>query len=285
VELDAHLFGVAYRMLGSRAEAEDAVQEAWLRYTATRPAVEDLRAWLTTVVGRICLDVLKSARVRRESYVGSWLPEPLVERLPATGADPADTAVRDEQVSLALLVVLDRLTPAQRVAFVLHDAFAVPFEEIATALDTSTDNARQLAARARKVVREADVPARSDDAAAQRAEQHRVLTAFLAAATHGDLAGLAKVLAPGVTLVGDGGGLAPAIRQPLVGAPTVARFVAGSFRQAKQTPVVEPVLVNGDLGFVVTAGSIRMVMAPTVHNGQIVALYHILNPEKLRRVP
>jgi RNA polymerase sigma-70 factor, ECF subfamily len=276
VELDAHLFGVAYRMLGSRAEAEDAVQEAWLRYTATRPAVDDPRAWLTTVVGRICLDVLKSARVRRESYVGSWLPEPLVSTV---DSDPAETVVRAEQVSFALLVVLDRLTPPQRVAFVLHDAFGVPFEDIATALDTSVANARQLAARARREVRDADIPARDLD------EQRRVLTAFIEAARRGDLAGLAKVLAPDVTLVGDGGGLAPAVRQPLHGAEAVARFLAGSFRQARQPPVVQPVLVNGDLGFVITSGDVRMVMAPTVHNGQIGALYHILNPEKLRRVP
>lgn len=279
MELDEHLFQVAYRMLGSRAEAQDAVQEAWLRYTAARPDARDQRAWLTTVVGRICLDVLRSARVRRESYVGSWLPEPVVDRLADSG--PEDTVVRDEQVSYALLVVLDRLTPPQRVAFVLHDAFAVPFEDIATALSTSTDNARQLAARARKVVRDAQVPARTADPG----EQRRVLTAFLDAARHGDLAGLARVLAPDVTLVGDGGGMAPAIRHPMAGVDKVGRYLAGAFGSTRYAPVFEPVLVNGDPGFLVTSGGIRMVMAPTVHNGQIVALYHILNPEKLRHVP
>ncbi|HEX6871067.1 MAG TPA: sigma-70 family RNA polymerase sigma factor, partial [Micromonosporaceae bacterium] len=152
-----HLLAVAYRMLGSRVEAEDAVQEAWLRYTERRPEVDDLRGWLITVVARISLDLLRSARVRRERYVGSWLPEPVVTRLPGdrSTTDPAEVAVRDEQVGLALLVVLDRLPPEQRIAFVLHDAFAVPFEAIAEALGTSTANARQLASRARVTVRTA----------------------------------------------------------------------------------------------------------------------------------
>src|SRR5690349_19454456 len=144
-----HLLGVAYRMLGSRAEAEDAVQEVWLRYATARPDdLADARGWLTTVTARICLDVLRSARVRRESYVGQWLPEPVVSRLPSAEPDPAERVARDEEVSLALLVVLDRLSPEQRVAFVLHDVFAVPFEEIAAALGTTAPAARQLASRA-----------------------------------------------------------------------------------------------------------------------------------------
>jgi RNA polymerase sigma-70 factor, ECF subfamily len=280
-EYRSHLFGVAYRMLGNRAEAEDAVQEAWLRWSAARPDVDNLRAWLTTVVGRICLDVLRSARVRRETYVGSWLPEPLVSRLPDAGPDPAESAVRDEQVSLALLVVLDRLPPEQRLAFVLHDVFAVPFEEIATALDTSSANARQLAVRARRSVRAAPVPTGTD-----RAQQRRVLEAFLDAAVRGDLVGLARVLAPEVTLVADGGGLAPAIRQPLVGLQPVSRFVAGLFRQAGRRAVrMEAVLVNGDLGWVVESEGILLVIAPVVVDGRIRALYHVLNPEKLRHTP
>jgi RNA polymerase sigma-70 factor (ECF subfamily) len=276
----AHLFGVAYRMLGSRAEAQDAVQETWLRYSSARPDVEDLRAWLTTVVGRICLDVLRSARVRREAYVGSWLPEPLVSRLPDPEPDPAEHVARDEQVSLALLVVLDRLGPEQRLAFVLHDVFAVPFEEIATALDTSVANARQLAARARRTVSSAPVVRRD------RAEQQRVLGAFLDAAKRGDLVGLARVLAPDVTLVGDGGGLAPALRQPLAGPESVARFEAGVFQYVRRRDArMEPVLVNGDLGWVLESEGNLVVIAPVVVDGRVAAIYHMLNPEKLTGVP
>src|SRR5687767_14293905 len=140
-------------MLGSRAEAEDAVQEAYLRYAgADRSAIRDLRGWLTTTTGRICLDVLRSARVRREAYVGPWLPEPLVERLPTGGPAPEELAVRAEEVTYALLVVLETLTPEQRVAFVLHDVFAVPFDEIAAALGSTDAAARQLATRARRAV-------------------------------------------------------------------------------------------------------------------------------------
>jgi RNA polymerase sigma-70 factor, ECF subfamily len=285
----SHLTAVAYRMLGSWAEAEDAVQEAWLRYHAASPTIEDPRGWLTTVVARICLDVLRSTRVRREAYVGPWLPEPVVSRLPfgdraaGTGADPAETAVQREQVSLALMVVLERLTPEQRVAFVLHDVFAVPFEAIAAALGTSVANARQFASRARRAVQSEPAVSRPADAA----EQRRVLAAFVDAASRGDLAGLARVLAPDVELVGDGGGLAPAVRRPVVGAEQVARFLVGLFRQAqRQLPVhAEAVLVNGDLGLVIESSEGRLVMAPAVADGRIVALYHILNPEKLRRVP
>ncbi|BCJ67229.1 RNA polymerase sigma factor SigJ [Polymorphospora rubra] len=280
----SHLFGVAYRMLGTRADAEDAVQEAWLRYAAAGPDAADLRAWLTTVVARICLDVLRSARVRRAAYVGPWLPEPLVSRLPAADDDPAETAVRAEQVSLALLVVLERLSPEQRVAFVLHDVFGVPFADIAAVLAVSPANARQLASRGRRAVDAA--PAARVSAGADLAEQHRVLAAFLAAAHDGDLAGLVRVLAPDVEFIGDGGGLAPSARRPLVGAQEVARFVAGVFRQARRRdPRGEPVLVNGRLGLVVEAGGLLVVVAPVVADGAIVALYHQLNPEKLRAVP
>jgi len=279
-----HLLGVAYRMLGSRAEAEDAVQEAWLRYAAGRPAdLADTRGWLTTVTARICLDVLRSARVRRESYVGQWLPEPLVTRLPDTEPDPADRVARTEQVSLALLVVLDRLTPEQRVAFVLHDVFAAPFEEIATVLGTSVANARQLASRARRTV--ADGGVRHDR---DRARQQRVLTAFLAAAEHGDIDGLLAVLAPEVMVVGDGGG---ATREPITGALRVARFVAGLFRRARTAEVATAVvLVNGDLGLqaelrLPDGTEQRLVMAFAVADGRIHAIFDQLNPAKLTRVP
>jgi RNA polymerase sigma-70 factor, ECF subfamily len=271
-------------MLGSRVEAEDVVQETWLRYAGNGPEVIDLRGWLTTVAGRICLDVLRSARVRREAYVGPWLPEPIVARLPAgfEVTDPGEAAVRNEQVGLALLLVLERLSPEQRVAFVLHDVFAVPFDAIGTALGTSTANVRQLAARARRTVRDTHLTA----ADVSLTEQRRVLAAFVRAADTGDLPALARVLAPDVELVGDGGGLAPSIRHPLVGFEAVSRFVVALYDQARRDGLVkaELVSVNEMLGFVVEWAGQLTVIAPQVRDGRIVAIYHIRNPDKLRDV-
>jgi RNA polymerase sigma-70 factor (ECF subfamily) len=279
-----HLMALAYRMLGSRTEAEDAVQEAWLRYaTADTGAVRDLRAWLTTVTGRICLDQLRSARVRREAYVGPWLPEPFVERLPAPGAeDPADRVERADRVSIALLVVLESLTPEQRLAFVLHDVFAVPFDQVAALLDTSVDNARQIASRARKAV-----AARKHRFGADRARQLEVQSAFMAAAVEGDLDALVKLLADDVTVLGDGGGDSPAARIPVEGALRVARFLVGLFRRLGKFPnTVEPVLVNGDLGIVVESTNPelpgRMVSTVSIgDDGRITGIFNILNPAKL----
>src|SRR5262245_9405114 len=267
-------------MLGSRAEAEDAGQEAYLRYAKRGGDVADLRGWLITVVARICLDILRSARVRRETYVGPWLPEPIVSRLPDDQTDPAEAAVRNEQVGLALLVVLDRLTPEQRVAFVLHDVFQVPFDAIASTLGTSPGNARQLASRARQAVRRAGPVV---DPSTSREEQRRVLAAFLRAAEAGDLPALARVLAPDVELIGDGGGLAPALTEPMVGAERVSRFLVGLFRRAQKEHrlLAELVLVNGELGLVVEWEDLRFVMAPQIRGDRIVASYHILNPNKL----
>jgi RNA polymerase sigma-70 factor (ECF subfamily) len=285
------------------------VQEAWLRYAAADPHPDDLRAWLTTVTGRICLDVLRSARVRREAYVGPWLPEPIVTRLPGGAAvtagtggggvsagggpagpdDPAEQVAQREQVSLALLVVLERLTPEQRVAFVLHDVFGVPFEAIASTMDITPAAARQLASRARRAVTAPDVPRHTADLA----EQRRVLAAFVAAASRGDLMGLTRVLAPDVVLTGDGAGLAPAARRPVVGAEQVARFMVGLFRQVprQQAVYAEPVLVNGDLGLMVDPVArdgqrgFLVLMAFTVDNGRITAFFNQLNPEKLAGAP
>jgi len=288
-----HLMAVAYQMLGNRADAEDAVQEAWLRYAgADRSAIEDPRAWLTTVTARICLDVLRSARVRRElsagdwleraGYPGPWLPEPVVRSL----SDPADRVATLDRVSYALLCVLERLGPEQRVAFVLHDVFAVPFADIARLLDVTPAAARQLASRARRTVADAGLAHTSD-----RAEQERVLRAFIAAAEEGDIDALLAVLAPDVVAVGDGGGAAPAGKGPILGALQVARFMAGLFRQARRmTTVAEPVLVNGDLGLVIDAAypdgrALRFVMAFAVADGRVSAVLDQLNPAKLGRVP
>ncbi len=299
----AHLLGVAYRMLGSWAEAEDAVQEAWLRFAgalgdpAARAEVRDVRGWLTTTVGRICLDVLRSARVRREAYVGQWLPEPVVSRLPGglaalpTAAgfapDPGERAARVEEVSMALLVVLERLTPEQRVALVLHDVFAVPFDEVAAVLGATPAAARQLASRARKAVAEGDPKHTAD-----LPEQRRVLSAFLDAATSGDLHGLLAVLAPDVIATGDGGGVVPAGAKSVVGATQVARFMVSGLRRVEKEAtylVAEPVLVNGSLGLLVDTEflgqPIRLVMAFAVADGRVTGIFDQLNPAKLTRLP
>ncbi|MET7393343.1 RNA polymerase sigma factor SigJ [Dactylosporangium sp. NPDC005572] len=274
-----HLFGVAYRMLGSRADAEDVVQEAWLRYAAAdQDRIVDLRAWLTTVTGRLCLDVLRSARVRREAYVGPWLPEPIVERLPDQGADPGESVALSESVSLALLLILDTLSPEQRVAFVLHDVFAVPFGEVAGTLGTTAENARQLASRARRAV-----SAGEHRHTTSRARQAEVFAAFTAAASGGDLDALLKVLAPDVVAIGDGGGVAQAAKRPIEGALQVGRFVLGLFRQAQRHGwEVMPALVNGDLGIVVRMGDGYAVSSVSISpSGLVTGLFNQLNPAKL----
>src|SRR5690242_18285990 len=211
-----HLLAVAYRMLGSMAEAQDVAQEAWLRYMrAGEGEIRDLRAWLTTVTGRLCLDVLKSARVSREAYTGQWLPDYFVD--PDVG--PAGRAEQRDQVGLALLVVLEKLTPEQRVALVLHDAFAVPYSEVAEVLGTTEATARQHASRGRKAVAEGSVRHN-----AGLAEQRRVLAAFVEAVNSGDMQALAAVLAPDVVSISDGGGFTSTALRPIVGADKVSRF-------------------------------------------------------------
>ncbi|MHA4950269.1 RNA polymerase sigma factor SigJ [Micromonospora sp. SD19] len=295
------LLAVGHRMLGSRSEAEDAVQETWLRYAgaladpAARAEIRDLSAWLTTTCARICLDVLRSARVRREAYPGQWLPEPVVSpvdgRSSADGyaPDPAERAVRTDQVGTALLVVLERLAPEQRVALVLHDVFALPFARVAGVLGTTEAAARQLASRARRAVSAPDVPRHTADPA----EQRRVLKAFVAATESGELDQLLQVLAPDVVFVGDSGGHFPAARRPVLGADAVARLTLGLFgrtgRYADRV-LARPVLVDGALGLQMeTAHSdgrpIRLVTAFAVDRGRITAIYNQLNPEKLTDLP
>jgi RNA polymerase sigma-70 factor, ECF subfamily len=277
-----HLLAVAYRMLGSRAEAEDAVQDAWLRYAKVRTSgeIRDLRGWLTTVTGRICLDVLKSARVRREAYPGQWLPSVFVD--PA--ADPARHAELSDQVGLALLVVLERLTPEQRVAVVLHDAFGMPFADVATVLNTTENAARQHASRGRRAVAEGGVRHNADPA-----EQRRVLTAFLQAAGSGDVHALAAVLAPEVVAIGDGGGYFSAAVRPVEGADRVARFYLGIFQGRQLDPSrvdVEPVLVNGEPGALVRGRwadgrPLLAVLGVAVAGGRITGIFNQMNPDKI----
>src|SRR3990170_4825622 len=219
----SHLRAVGYRMLGSVSEAEDAMQEAWLRLDRSDPGgIEDLRAWLTVVVGRICLDTLRRRKSRKEQFAGSWLPEPIVQA--SADAEPERDTVMADSVGLALLVVLESLTPAERLAFVLHDVFGVPFEEIAPVVERSPAAARQLASRARRRVR-AEAPEPDADLAVQR----RAVDAFLAAARDGDFEGLLRGLDPNVVLRIDGGPKAPRpfARSPLVGAEAVARAARG----------------------------------------------------------
>jgi RNA polymerase sigma-70 factor (ECF subfamily) len=281
----AHLLGVAYRLTGSRADAEDLVQEAWLRLQRVDAGtVEDLRGWLTTVTARLCLDHLRSARVRREAYAGPWLPEPLV----STADGPAELAELDESIRLALLVVLDRLTPEQRVAFVLHDVFGLPFADVAAVLGTGAAAARQLASRGRRAVTGAAPPPRPS-----RAEQERVFAAFAAACLGGDLGALVAVLHPDVVLTADGGGVVSAARRPVVGADKVSRLLLGLTAKGGGAGLtVRPVLVNGDLGLYLEVdrpGSplhgFRSVLAATIRAGRIVAVYSIVNPAKVPPPP
>jgi RNA polymerase sigma factor (sigma-70 family) len=270
-----HLRGVAYRMLGSVSEADDAVQEAWLRLDRRDPGgTADLRGWLTVVVGRICLDALRRRKSRQERLVGSWLPEPIVSR--ATDQDPERATVTADSVGLALLVVLESLTPAERLAFVLHDVFGMPFEEIAPVVERSPAATRQLASRARRRVR-AEAPEPDADLAVQQ----RVVDAFLAAAREGDFQALLQVLDPNVVLRIDGGPNAPRpfARPPIVGAEAVARE-ARNFREGGAR--VEPVIVNGAPGLVLRFPVRSLLGAFTVANGRIVEIDLIADPDKLR---
>jgi RNA polymerase sigma factor (sigma-70 family) len=273
----AHLHAVAYRMLGSVSEADDAVQEAWLRLSRSETGgVENLGGWLTTVVGRVCLDMLRARRTRREEHFGTWLPEPIVAA--DNGAGPEDEALLADSVGLALLVVLETLSPAERLAFVLHDTFGVPFDEIAPIVGRSPTAARQLASRARRRVRGA-APVPDPDLARQR----EVVGAFLAAARAGDFEALVAVLDPDVVFRADGGTIGRLVEAPVRGAEQVARRVLQ--RGARFAPYGRPVLVNGAAGAIVElGGNVRAVAGFTVVDDRIVAIDVILDPEKLQRL-
>jgi len=267
------LRAVAYRMLGSLSEADDAVQEAWLRLSRVDAAgIENLGGWLTTVVARVCLNMLRSRRSRREEPLDLRMPDPIIG--PEGRGDPEHQALLAEGVGLALLVVLDTLTPAERLAFVLHDLFAVPFEEIASLLDRSPAAARQLASRARRRVRGA-APAPDPDLTHQRA----VVDAFFAAARDGDFEALVAVLHPEVVLRADGGTARARQSVVLHGAREVAAQAAIGTRFA---PFVRPALVNGTAGAVVVAGGrLLSVMAFTVANGKVAAIDVLFDPDRL----
>lgn len=271
----SRLWGIAYRITGSVADADDAVQETWLRWQALPDGeAESPKAYLTTVVSRICYDQLGSARARRESYVGPWLPEPVI-----TDVGPEDRVTLDESVGVALLTVLERLTPAERTAFILHDVFSVPFPEIADVVGRTPDAVRQLASRARRRVR-AEAPRRSVD----RGEHRRTVDAFLTAVTGGDFEGLLEILDPDVVWRSDGGGKVTAARLPVLGNEKVARFTQRLTRGFDPEAMFMAVRdVNGAPGVIIvdSATAQAVVFAFTVHQGRITEIDAILNPDKL----
>lgn len=269
-----HLTGLAYRMLGSVAEAEDVVQDAYLRWHgADRSEVEDARAFLSRVAIRLCLDRLKSARARRESYVGPWLPEPVVEDAPSD--DPLD-------LSMTLMLALERLSPLERAAFLLHDVFDVDYDEVARALGRNSAACRQLAARAREHVRESRprFPVEPEEGA-------RIASAFLDAARTGDAACLTRLLAEDAILQADGGGKRLAALAPIVGRDKVTRFFVGIARKADPSAVYKftPARINGQPGYVVEEpdGSIHTTSLD-VRDGRVAAIYIVRNPDKLRHL-
>lgn len=277
------LIALAYRLLGTLEEAEDAVQETYLRwYRLTdeeRAAIDNPQGWLTRVASRVCLDVLKSARVRREHYVGEWLPEPVPAGLlgdpDASAADPADRVTLDDTVSTALLVVLDAMTPAERVAFVLHDVFALPFPEIAEVVGRSPAAVRQLATSARRRV------ADHRGQLAGPPEHDAVVRAFVAAASGGDLGRLTELLDPSVTLRSDGGGVVRAAINPVVGPSKVARFLLGVLRKQPRWRVAERETADGLALTLVDGEEVRAVVNLGVMGGLVTDVWMVVNPGKL----
>jgi RNA polymerase sigma-70 factor, ECF subfamily len=288
--LRPHLMAVAYRLTGTVADAEDIVQEAWLRWdgqdATRRTAIDDLRAWLTTVVSRLGLDRLRSAAHRRETYTGNWLPEPVVTGLDR--ADPLAAVVAREDARFAAMVVLERLSPDQRVAFVLHDGFAVPFAEVAGVLGTSEAGARQLASRARKAVT-ADPPPKPDPS------HDEVVGRLMAAMAAGDLDAVVSLLHPDVTFNGDSNGKAPTAVQVIRGPDKVVRFMLGLAQRYGPAMFTsyQLGLVNGELG-IYTAGCpasdgyremMPRIMALTVRDEKVCALWDVANPDKFTGSP
>jgi RNA polymerase sigma-70 factor, ECF subfamily len=282
-ELRPLLFSIAYRLLGSVSEAEDAVQETWLRYHASATTPVSLKSFLAAVVTRVSIDTLRSARVRRETYVGQWLPEPLLTDDSSTAySDPEHTAELADSVSMAALLLLERLTPEQRAVFVLHDVFAFPFGEIADVIGRSVAACRQLASRARRLVEEGrprfDVDGR---------EREELASRFFDAMTVGDVDGLQALLAADVEVYGDGGGKAPQWSRVVVGADNVARMFGGLGRRFSGSGIrVERHEVNGQPGAVVRDGDGQVVnvLVLDVLDGRIQVVRSVINPDKLRHL-
>ncbi|WP_210635240.1 RNA polymerase sigma factor SigJ [Streptomyces sp. GESEQ-13] len=275
-----HLKAVAYRMLGSLAEAEDAVQEAWLRLGCVEPGeIDNLGGWLTTVTGRICLDLLRSRTARREQPMDdTFVPDPVIR--PLSRVDPEQEALEADSVGMALLVVMETLDPDERLAFVLHDMFAVPFDGIAPVLERTPAATRQLASRARRRVRDTAPPSDPD-----ATRQRQALDAFRAAARSGDFEALLAVLHPDVVLRADAGALVQGVAasKRLQGARRVAE---SAMLFSRYNATARMVLVNGAPGLVgVADGRVGSVLTATVHEGRITALYILADPERLRDLP
>jgi RNA polymerase sigma-70 factor (TIGR02957 family) len=283
-DLRPRAFAIAYRMLGSVSEAEDVVQEALLRVHEALEHGEEIsspRAYVATVATRLAIDELRSARARRETYVGEWLPEPVAE---SPADDPAAQAEQADSLSLAFLVLLESLTPEQRAAFLLHDVFDYGYGQVAEIVGTSEQNARQLASRARRQVQEGRP--RFDPSAEQREE---LAAGFLAAAKEGDFEKLETFLAEDVALHGDGGGLVPAIKRPVFGRERVSQMVASWMRLAFETiggVEMRPAVINGQPGaeFLDADGKLLSVMSLDIAEAKIQAIHSIVNPEKLRHL-
>lgn len=271
-ELRPRLFGIAYRMLGTRAEAEDAVQEAWLRLERAR-GVDSLEAFLTTTVTRICIDHLRSARVRRERYVGPWLPEPLLTSEP----EAEEQVERAEALSLAVLRVLDRLEPLERAVFLLREVFAYPYEEVARVVGRREDHCRQIALRARQRVR-----AERPRVEAAPDEHARLLKGFLRASAAGDMTALESILREDVVLVSDGGGKAVAARNPIRGVDAVSRFMVGISLKMPQGLRLVWARLNGFPGAVLFDGArARTAISLDVRDGRVAEVLIMRNPDKL----
>ena len=272
------LLGLAYRMLGSRSDAEDVVQDAYLRFAGAQD-VHSPEAFLVTVVTRLCLDRLKSAKAQREIYVGPWLPEPVFDA-EGLSADAA-TELADD-LSFALLLALDRLSPLERAAFLLHDVFDTPFSEIATMLDRTEASCRQLASRARRAVRDdRPAPARAPD------NHARLLQAFGEAVASGDVARLAALLREDAVALTDGGGRKTAARNPIMGAEKIARFFIGiAAKNAGHDMRIEPAMINGAAGALLYLdGELDNTMSMAISGDKIAAIYIVRNPDKLRHLP
>jgi RNA polymerase sigma factor (sigma-70 family) len=279
----AHLRGLAYRMLGSLTEADDALQDAWVRVSrAGASDIDNLGGWLTTVVSRVCLNMLRSRKARREDSFEGHLPEPVVSREGLVSREgevqPEEEALLADSVGLALLIVLDTLAPAERLAFVLHDTFGVPYEEIAPMLGRTPAAARQLASRARRRVQGAEIRKPDQDHARQR----EVVDAFFSAARAGDLEGLVSLLDPDVVLHADLRARRPSAPRVVRGAEAVARQ---ALLGAGSAAVVQPALVNGAAGAVITLnGRPHVVMGFTVAGGKVVEIVVVADPERVRRI-
>ncbi|SLB76418.1 Probable alternative RNA polymerase sigma factor SigJ [Mycobacteroides abscessus subsp. bolletii] len=284
--LRPRLQAVAYRLTGSVADAEDIVQDAWLRLYSTTAEIEDLAAWLTTVVSRLGLDRLRSAVYRRETYMGEWLPEPVVTGL--DGDDPLAALVASEDARFAAMVVLDRLAPDQRVAFVLHDGFSVPFKQIADILGISDAAARQLASRARRMVTATPEPVAD-------AEHNEVVGKLLEALMSESVEAVVRLLHPDVTMTGDSDGKAPTAVRVIHGPDKVARFLLGLMERygPQMTQAINPALVNGQFGMYLTETDtdpnfrpvLPRVSAFTVRDGRVLAVWDVSNPDKFSGTP